>query len=760
MIFSRPFCLAIGLWGLAPLAAAELPSMASLEIEIRPFLATYCIACHDGAEAKGGVLLDDIPTVEHFATHRRQWNKVIAQIRAKGMPPADEDQPTDAERAKIVEWLTTAVNHVDCSGDRPPGKPTLRRLNRVEYNNTIRDLLAIDFRPADDFPADDVGEGFDNIGDVLSISPLLLEKYLEASQKIAERAIVVPQPTQNLSERIEGEGSRSTSKGQTVDDGKAQLMTTPGELYRMIKFPESGEYHFRLRAYGQQVGNEPARAGIKIDDQQPHLVDVTAVAEQPGEYDVSLRVEKGKRRVAIAFVNDLFDEAQQQDRNLIVDYLQIDGPTAVDKPITPASHAKVFFQPIRPDHEAEDLRQIIDRFTSRAFRRPATPNELDRLEKLIALARRENEPFERGVQLVVEAVLASPHFLFKMEADNEPDSAQPRELNDFELATRLSYFLWSTMPDDVLWQQALEGTLREPANFEKQVERMLADDRVLGLVENFAGQWLQLRNLADRSPDRDKFPMWNDQLRSAMRRETELFFASVLRERRQLVEFLDANYTFVNEPLAKHYGIEGIAGEEFRRVELTGQNRGGLLTQASILTITSDPTRTSPVKRGKWVMETILGTPPASAPPNVPELDKQRLTGTLRQRMEQHRVNPACATCHDTMDPLGFGLENFDAIGGWRDRDGEYPVDASGKLPDGSTFVGPKQLAQILTQKKDLFLRTVTERMLVYALGRGLEVYDECEVREIVERVSAKGGVFADLVKEITQSRPFRFRNG
>jgi hypothetical protein len=729
-----------------------------LEKMVRPFVAKYCIGCHEGPEAKGGILLEDIPSFEGMAAHRRTWNKVIAQVRAKGMPPEDSDQPTDEERAGLVDWLTQAVNHIDCSAPRPAGRPTLRRLNRVEYNNTVRDLLAIDFRPADDFPSDDVGEGFDNIGDVLSISPLLLEKYLEASQQIAARAILLPPTPQKISERMEGEGSRSTAKGSTTDNGSAQILTTPGELYRVIKFPETGDYRFVLRAYGEQAGTEPVRAGIRIDQGEIQPIDVAAVAGQQGEYEMVLRVEKGKRRVAIPFLNDFASETEKIDRNLIVDYLQIDGPLKVDSPVLPPSHQRVFFQPIRAENEANDMRALIERFASRAFRRPVTPQELDRLYRLVELTKQEKEPVERGMQLVVEAVLASPHFLFKVELDSDPSSTEPRELNDFELATRLSYFLWSTMPDDELWSLALAGKLHDPAIFDAQVDRLLAHDRVAGLVENFAGQWLQLRNLDIRSPDKDKFPEFNDGLRLSMRRETEIFFASVLQNRQPIIDFLTADYTFVNESLAKHYGLEGVTGEEFRRVSVEGKPRGGLLTQASILTITSDPTRTSPVKRGKWVMETILGTPPPAAPPNVPELNKQPLTGTLRQRMEQHRANPACATCHDSMDPLGFGLENFNAIGGWRDRDGEYPVDASGKLPSGSSFTGPKELALILAKDKDLLLKTLTERMLVYALGRGLELHDECEVRNIVERVAGGGYLLADVVKEITRSRPFRFR--
>jgi hypothetical protein len=738
--------------------AADLDE-SRLESDVRPFINKYCVDCHSVDEAKGGIRLDDLPKPADFVLDRPRWSKVVGQIKAKGMPPQDADQPPDDVRTQVARWLTSAMNNIDCSGPRPAGKPTIRRLNRVEYNNTLRDLLAIDFKPAENFPADDVGEGFDNIGDVLSISPLLLEKYLEASQQVAERAIALPVEIKPIAERIEGEYARSTAKGQTTDNGKAQVLTTPGELYKVLKFQETGDYRMRLRAYGQQVGDEPVKAAIKIDENSPQQILVPATADNPSEYEVTIRIEKGKRRVAISFLNDYFDEATSADRNLIVDYLQIDGPSNIDSPPLPRSHQIIFFQPIRPESADQDIRATIERFASRAYRRPATSSEVDRLAKLVQLARDQKEPIERGMQLVVEAVLASPHFLFKVEQDGEGSSTEPRELNDFELATRLSYFLWSSMPDDRLLELAREGKLRDEVTLSAEIDRMLADDKVLAFVENFAGQWLQLRNLDVRQPDKDRFPQFTEKLRGAMRRETELFFASVLRERKQLSDFLSADYTFVNEPLAKLYGIEGVTGEEFQRVSLADKPRGGgVLTHASVLTITSDPTRTSPVKRGKWVMETILGSPPPAAPADVPELDKQQLTGTLRQRMEQHRANPACATCHDLMDPLGFGLENFDAIGQWRDKDGEYPVDASGKLPDGPDFNGPRDLSQKLAQQKDLFLRTITEKILVYALGRGLELYDECEIIGICQRVTEKGGHLADVVREIALSRPFRFR--
>lgn len=733
-----------------------------LEDRVKPFFASYCVDCHSGDEAKAGLRFEEFPKIEDFVKEGPHWQKVVSQIQAKGMPPAESDQPSDEDRAAVSAWLAHAATNIDCSKPQTPGRPTIRRLNRVEYNNTVRDLLGIDFKPADDFPADDVGEGFDNIGDVLSISPILIEKYLNAAETIASRAIFVKEPIKATERRFEGEGSRATAPGGTADDGKSQRLTSNGELYRSIKFQSTGDYEFRIRAYGEQGGDGVAKAALKIDNEDPIEFDVPATAEEPGIYKFTTTVKEGKRRVAVAFINDFFqkevDGKPAIDRNLVIDYFEVAGPTKLeDKPL-PQSHLKVIFRPIEPATKEQDIRAILERFALRAYRRPPTSEEIDRLRAIVALAEEGGEPIERGIQLAVGAVLVSPYFLFKVELDDPAQPDRVRELNDYELATRLSYFLWSSMPDDELLKLAAQGKLRDESVLRKQVERMIADKSSDAFVENFAGQWLQLRNLEIRQPDPNRFPKFNEELRSAMRKETELFFASVLREGRSVGDFITGDYTFVNEKLAKHYGIADVKGKEFRRVELKGLPRSGVLTQASILLLTSDPTRTSPVKRGKWVMETILGTPPATPPANVPEIEKQKLTGTLRQQMEQHRINPACATCHALMDPLGFGLENFDAIGAWRDKEGEYPIDASGKLPDGADFNGPKDLTKILSRQQEPFLHSLTEKMLTYALGRGLAYYDACEVRSITSAVGADNGKLATLVWEIVRSRPFRMR--
>jgi hypothetical protein len=382
----------------------------------------------------------------------------------------------------------------------------------------------------------------------------------------------------------------------------------------------------------------------------------------------------------------------------------------------------------------------------------------------VKLAQKEGESFERGIQLAVQAALVSPHFLFRVELDRSPnDPGSKRLLDSYEMASRLAYFLWSSMPDDALFALAEQGKLQDPQVLEQQVKRMLQDPRAAALADNFAGQWLTLRKLNDVTPDPGRFPTFNDELRKAMRTETELFFEAVVKEDRSVLDFLDGKFTYLNEPLARHYGVEGVTGKQFRRVELTGDQRGGVLTQASVLTVTSNPTRTSPVQRGKWVLEQILGTPPPPPPGAVPLLpDEQHgeLKGTLRQRMEQHRKDPECATCHARMDPLGFGLENYDAVGRWRTRDGDSPVDSSGELPDGRRFNGPAQLIAILKAQKSQFVHSLAERMLTYAIGRGMESYDKCNLDAIVRSVAAKDHRFSALVTEVVLSDPFRKRRG
>jgi hypothetical protein len=615
---------------LSAAAFAAEPDEASVYTQaVRPVFEQYCFDCH-GERMKGDVDLrpyTDLPSLE---ADRDTFERVLAVMQSGEMPPSNKPQPAPEEKVQVVEWLQANLFPLDCTNP-DPGRVTVRRLNRAEYNNTIRDLIGIDFRPADDFPEDDAGYGFDNIGDVLSLPPVLLEKYLAAAEEILDEA---------LDEREE--------RGGTPD------------------------------------------------------------------------------------VQPLSD-----------------------------SHRRILGDAPPTDPSARDVRRLLRRFAMRAYRRPVSRAEVDRLVQLYGLARDEGDRFAQAVKLPLLAVLVSPHFLFRGEVQTEPDNpAAVHPIDEYALASRLSYFLWSSMPDRQLFNLARNGKLR--ANLEAQVERMLRDPRSGALVENFAGQWLQLRNLEIVKPDSERFPNFDDALRRAMRQETEMFFEQLLRENGRITDFLEAPYTFVNDRLARHYGIPDINGGEFRRVSLTGTHRGGVLTHASILTLTSNPTRTSPVKRGKWVLDNLLGSPPPPPPPEVPELESQaELTGTLRERMEQHRENPNCISCHERMDPIGFGLEHFDGIGAWREFDGESAIDASGRLVTGESFEGIDELRAILAERRrDNFVRCLSEKMLIYALGRGLEFYDACAVERIVEQLELDDYRFSSLVHAITQSVPFQLRRG
>lgn len=604
-----------------PAAAPNEAAKVSYDGNIKPFLTKYCIKCHGGERARADLTLE-FSSEKDALKHREMWQKVGDAIHAGEMPPRNKPQPTLEEKDMVARWIEREVNKIDCSLPPDPGRVTLRRLNKAEYNNTIRDLAGVDFQPAADFPNDDVGYGFDNIGDVLTLSPLLLEKYLAAADKIVEAAWQKPETRRRI------------------------------------------------------VSQEPKN-------------------------------------------NDDRKAAETSLRN----------------------------------------------FARRAYRRPVRDEEVERLLRFVDLVRKNGDPLDLGLKLAARAILVSPNFIFRVEKDRPaPAGKSGSPISEFELASRLSYFLWSSMPDEELFRQAEKNELRK--NLEAQVRRMLADAKSRALVDNFAGQWLQLRNLRLKTvnPDPDRFPAFSEALRLAMIRETELFFEHLLREDRNLFEFLDADWTFVNERLAKHYGIPGVQGEEFRKVKLPNEQRGGVLTQASILTVTSNPTRTSPVMRGKWILENILNSPPPPPPPEVPELPddaKAMASGSLRQRLELHRSNAVCASCHERMDPIGFGLENFNAIGGWRDRDGQFPIDAGGILPSGQKFSGPKELRLVLkTTKGDDFRRCLAEKMLTYALGRGLEYYDRCAVKEICESVSRNDNRFSSLVIAIIQSDPFQMRRG
>jgi mono/diheme cytochrome c family protein len=726
--------------------AAGTPVEDVFRARIEPLVAQSCVDCHSGEEPAGELALDAVLERGSVSDDRETWDKMARRVRDKEMPPEDGEPLEDAQREKFLAWLDAELANDDCSGPRDPGRVTIRRLNRNEYNHTIRDLLGVEFQPAKDFPADDVGYGFDNIGDVLSMPPILLEKYLSAAQDIVEHALGTR--LTNLVDDVEG--------GQARDNG-FRVLASQGDVTAKVRTREGGtHYILRVLAYGDQAGDEPVKMRISFGDQTVREFEVRAVADYPELYEAWVEVPKpGKHKWSVSFLNDYYrpEEEGPHDRNLHVGHLETMGP-----------YADSYQQAIPREHTPEDrqlvAREIVNRMMGRAYRRPSTAAEVDRVLQLVEAVHADGGNFGEAIGLGLQAMLVSPHFLFRVELDPPPDDADGiRELNDFEVATRLSYFLWSSMPDDELFELARQGALRKDGNLEKQARRMLADEKSRALVENFAGQWLQLRNLNTVAPDKSTYKDFDEALRRAMRQETETFFATIMSEDRSVLEFLDADYTFVNERLAKHYGIADVEGEEFRRVSLDPVRRGGVLGQASVLTVTSNPTRTSPVKRGKWVLENLLGAPPADPPPDVPPLEEKELVGTLRERMEQHRDNAVCASCHKAMDPLGFGLENYDGIGGWRDKDGEFAIDASGELPNGQTFSGPQELKQVLKARQDDFLRCLAEKMLTYGLGRGVEYSDRCTVRDIATSMAANDFKFSSLILAVVASDAFQKRS-
>jgi hypothetical protein len=597
----------------------EAPDTSSTTIEqryageIKPLLSKYCGDCHLDGASKGHVDLEPFKSLASVQADRVTWQKVADNLSVHAMPPAKrKTQPSDEERRLIGAWVKEAIDFCDCSGPRDPGRVTIRRLNRVEYNNTIRDLLGVsDFKPAADFPADDMGYGFDNNGDALTMSPLLIEKYLAAAEQALEKA----------------------------------------------------------------------DAGI--------------------------------------FGTATEDEEQAATR-------------------------------------------MLEQFAARAYRRPVSSEEVVRILELFKRARTASADYREAMKLAMSGVLVSPNFLFRAEQERSEDPAVAYAIGDHELATRLSYFLWSSMPDVALRTRAeTPGALRDPETTKAEISRMLADEKSSAFVTNFVGQWLLMRNLAHHSVDRFRISGFSEELRRDMTLEVEMFFANLIRENRSILELLDSDYTFVNERLAKIYKLEGVTGEEFRRVSLAGTPRGGVLTMPGVLTVTAMPGRTSPVKRGKFVLEQLLASPPPPPPPNIPSFRDRRddsAKASLRVRFEAHRSDASCIACHARMDPIGFAMENFDAIGRWREKDGGFVIDASGELPEGQSFNGPAELRKVLMGQKDEFVQALVAKMLTYALGRGMELSDRCTIREISEAVAKDGYRFSSMIDNIVASDAFQKR--
>lgn len=738
----------------------------SFEGDIEPILTQYCYDCHGDGMDKGDIALDAFENREQLLAAIDVWEGVHHNVEAMLMPPSDKPQMTDGERAKIAAWIEQAVFKLD-PANPDPGRVTIRRLNREEYRNSIRDLIGdVGFDPSAELPADDTGYGFDNIGDVLTMSPGLFEKYVLVADRVLAAAIRTepPAPDRQVIASSDFRGVRHAGNG-------TGLLASAGTVGARLNLPRDGEYEIRVLAGAQQAGNEFAKMHVKIPGAEDRTFDIEALQNQPQSCQQLLKLKKGEIWVEMAFVNDFYDpnnpNPERRDRNLYVHRVEAVGPLNEPPPPPSKAHQRIFAAAPEGLPEREQARHILTPFARQAWRRPAKPEEVDRLLEFVELAQAEGDSFEGGVRLAINAVLVSPNFLFRGEIQADPANADRIQLIDeHSLATRLSYFLWSSTPDEQLLALADRGELRK--NLDSEVARLLADPKATAFTRNFAGQWLQLRNLDLVTPDPKTYGDWNDDLRRSMRGETERFFAAILSENRSVLEFLDADFTFLDERLAKHYGIGGVNGKEFERVSLTGPNRGrrgGVLTQASILTITSNPTRTSPVIRGAWVLENLLGTPPPPPPEAVPDLEEvKKKTGkdlSMRQQLEIHREKAICASCHARMDPIGFALENYDGIGAWRDQDAGQPVDAAGELYTGEAFSGAAELRKLMVERKsEAFTRALAERLLTYAIGRGVEYYDKPALNQICGDTERGGHRFHAMIQAVVESTPFQYRRG
>jgi mono/diheme cytochrome c family protein len=733
---------------------------------VRPLLGKYCLDCHGPKKTKAKLDFTKFPDESSILRERRLWKRVLDQVAGHEMPPDDAPaKPSPAERERIAAYVEGIIERLAPGEARNPGRVVLRRLNRVEYRRTVRDLLGVDFDPSEDFPSDDVGYGFDNIGDVLSLPPLLMEKLVAAAEKIVARVVQVPEDFRPRTTHLEAEAMKGPPGVQPEGDGLVYF--AEGEAGETVEVPREGAYLLRVRAGADQAGGEPARVSLRVDGVQAAAFDVPVSRRDPKVYEEKVTVKAGRRRLSAAFVNDYYNpeapRSRNRDRNLFVDYLELHGPVDGKLPEPPESHRRLFVAaPSKGVPRRQAAREVLAAFLPRAFRRPLRPGELDRFLVLHDVAEKQGDSFEASLRVPLAAALVSPHFLYRVERDR--DGADPggvHRVDGFALASRLSYFLWSSMPDEALFDAARSGRLDTSAGVAAEVRRMLRDPRARSLAENFAVQWLQLRRLETHAPDPKRFPSFDEKLRKAMLEEAVELFHEIVREDRPVTELVTAGWTYLNDRLASHYGIPGVEGEAMRRVSLPDARRGGVLMLGAVLTVTSNPTRTSPVRRGKWVMETVLGTPPPPPLPDAGELKDETEEDrklSLRVRTEKHRADPNCAACHRRMDPLGFGFENYDGVGAWREKDGAVPVDSAAELPDGRRFAGPVELKGILAARRDDFVRTLVEKTLTYALGRGVEYYDGPAVKEIRKALADKEFRYSALAAGVATSWPFAHR--
>ena len=727
---------------------------------LRNTVRRHCLACHNDRTMTAGLSLQEVDA-ERIAEHAPVLEKVFQKLRAGEMPPAGRPRPDAATAASLVAWLETALD-AEAAANADPGAPAIHRLNRAEYRNAVRDLLGLDLDHARDLPADDSGYGFDNIGDVLTVSPLHVEQYVAAARRVGRLAVgsLAPRPVVERHEPPDGTTDEEIDGLPPNERG--------GILFRHY-FAFDADYTLTIRIGGRRTTGMPApRLDVRVDGRRVRLIDADFDPEEANQltrnFEIRLPLPAGEHEIGAGFLTEYArsEGGDAETNDYFVDYVLVGGPYDAAGPGETGVQRRIFVcRPAADEPEEPCARRILQRLARRAYRRPVTAADIDPLLDLFAMGRADGQRFEDGIEMALSGVLVSPSFLFR--APRAPDDAEPGSavpLSDNDLASRLSFFLWSSIPDEELLDLAERGRLRDSTVLDGQIARMLADPRAGALVENFGGQWLHLRNVADWTPDPVRFADFDDSLRYAFERETALFLEHLIREDRSVLELIDADYTFLNERLADFYGVDGVNGGYFRRVPLAGTGRGGVLTHGSVLMVTSYPTRTSPVLRGKWVLENLLGAPPPPPPPDVPALDAGAETsaGSLREALERHRANPACAACHAKLDPLGFALENFDAVGAYRTEDDGVTVEASGALPDGTLVDGPAGLRRVLRDRRDEFVETLAAKLLTYAIGRGLESYDQPAVREIRRRVEAADYRFSALVSAIVDSVPFRLR--
>jgi mono/diheme cytochrome c family protein len=824
---------------LSPSQARQQSVSASAALNpVQPFFNRTCYGCHNSSVRSGGLNLETFSGAIASPEDAATVDKILRRIRAGEMPPASRPRPDEAELRLVTNWLESELDRTDALAPGNRNRAVVRRLNRAEYSNTIRDLLGVDMDIANDFPPDDSVHGFDNVAEALSVSPLLMEKYLAAAERIS-RTAVFGSDVKNLTTTYQKALPRRMETTNLVlvqqpayyspTDYDVSGLSHPGSLHIMHHFAADGEYLIRLAGAGYRPkGSEPGEMTFWIDGKLAATLEVpvdvpsTGFEYRPDHWEVRINVTAGKHELLAAFPRQyeglpavygglnpsklpappLRDEisiesleaaleretiperierrkleierAKQQSAlpitmrkdtafpGMSMTQMEVIGPFEYTRGPSQESLKRIYTcGHTNGSHGPACERKIISDLAQRSYRRDVTSGEVAELLRVFSDTRNRGGSFEEGLTVAISAMLVSPDFLFRVEP--AMDSARPTSrptstaARAYELASRLSYFLWSSMPDDELLRAAEGGKLLHQDVLRAQVRRMLADRKARALSKNFAGQWLEIRRLKNVQPDRERYPDFDDYLRDSMLQETELFFHHILEEDRSLLDFLDASYTFLNERLASHYGIRDVTGTHFRKVDMSSTGRRGILSHASVLTVSSYGNRTSPVLRGKWILENLLNAPPPPPPPNVPSLDESAVgtSASLREQLEQHRKNPTCASCHARMDPLGFGLENYDAVGARRTQDGTFAVDASGTLPNGKKFSGSEELIRILRQDENAFIECLTEKLMIYALGRPLERADRPAIRQIVARAASDNYKFSSVLLGIIESRPF-----